>query len=288
MAELLASIELGGTKTIVACAQDPAQLLARVQVPTADPATVLDQVADALDEMAAAHGPIAAIGIASFGPVDLRRGRMLDTPKPGWAGIDLIGPLAARFGCPIAIDTDVNAAAVAESRLGAGRGSTNLAYVTIGTGVGGGLLLDGATRHGLMHPEVGHLRLRRHPDDDFEGVCPWHRDCLEGLAAGPAIRARLGAPLDTFGPDHPFREILADYLAQLTAALLLVTSVDRVIMGGGVLRNIDLHARIEARTREDLAGYLGPVDALERFVFAPELEDAGLTGGLLMAQAAVG
>lgn len=285
MAELLASIELGGTKTIVACAHDPAQLLARVQVPTGDPAAMHAQVADALATMSRTHGPIGAIGFASFGPVDIRHGRMLPTPKPGWSGAELVAPLAARFGCPITFDTDVNAAAIAEAALGAGRGSTDLAYVTIGTGIGAGLLLDGAPRHGVMHPEVGHLRPRRHPEDEFAGTCPWHGDCIEGLACGPAIQARLGAPLDTLGPDHPFREILADYLGQLTASLLLVTSVDRIVMGGGVLRNLGLHARIETRTRDYLAGYLGAIDALDRFLFPPELEDAGLIGGLLMAQA---
>lgn len=287
MTALLASVELGGTKSIVACARDPAQLLDRVQMPTADPDTVLAQIADALHTMARAHGPIAALGVASFGPIDIARGRMHATPKPGWSGIDIAGRLGAALDCPIVIDTDVNAAAVAEARLGARQGSRNLAYVTVGTGIGVGLLLDGAPRHGLLHPEAGHLRLRRHPDDGFAGTCPFHGDCLEGLAAGPAIAARLGAPLDSFGADHPFREILVDYLAQLASALLLVASVDRVVIGGGVLRRLPLHARIEARARADLAGYLGPVDALDRFVVPPVLEDAGLVGGLLMAGAAL-
>lgn len=286
MTQLLASIELGGTKSIVACARDPGQLLARVQFPTDAPEVVLPRLADALREMAAAHGPIAGLGIASFGPIDLAEGRMLATPKPGWSGVDVAQGLRAAVDGPVAIDTDVNAAAIAEARLGAGRGSRNLAYVTVGTGIGVGLLLDDRPRHGLLHPEAGHVRLRRHPDDDFAGSCPFHRDCLEGLAAGPAIAARLGQPLDRCADDHPFRAILVDYLAQLAGTLLLVASVDRVVIGGGVLRNLDLHAAIEARTRADLAGYLGPVDALGRFVVPPILEDAGLVGGLLMAAAA--
>ena len=284
---LLAGIEMGGTKTIVAIARDPHSLVETDRFPTETPENTLARAADALDAWAARHGPIAALGIGAFGPVRLDPaapdwGRMLATPKPGWAGAEVAPWLARRLGCTVVIDTDVNAAAFAEARIGAGQGCRHLAYVTVGTGIGGGLVLDGRPHHGALHAEIGHILPRRHPDDDFAGICPHHGDCLEGLASGPAISARLGAPLDTLGADHRFRAILADYLAQLVVTLRLAVSVERVVMGGGVLSRLDLLPEIEAATAKKLNGYLpasgGPV------LVAPVLADAGLHGALMLAQ----
>jgi fructokinase len=183
------------------------------------------------------------------------------------------------------IDTDVNAAALAEARIGAGQGCRHLAYVTVGTGIGGGLVLNGAPHHGALHAEIGHLLSRRHPDDDFAGTCPYHGDCLEGLASGPAITARLGAPLDTFAAAHPFRGVLVDYLAQLVVALRLSVSVERVVIGGGVLTRLELLPAINEAVVDKLAGYL-PEDGAPAVV-APALADAGLHGALLLARLSI-
>jgi fructokinase len=287
---LLAAVEIGGTKTLVAIGTGPMAILQQERLPTEGPEATLGRVAAILKNAQASHGPIAALGIASFGPLDLRPGSpgwgsLLTTPKPGWSGTPLAATLREAFTCPMAVETDVNAAALGEFRWGAGRGVNDLAYVTVGTGLGGGLLLDGFLRHGLLHPELGHLKLRRHPDDDFLGLCPFHGDCLEGLISGPAIAARLGGPLDEQPADHPFHEILAAYLGQLCAAILLVASVERIIIGGGVIARLRCHANIARSMRRELAGYCDH-EALQAdgFVVPPELPDSGLAGAFALAE----
>ena len=287
---LLAGVEAGGTKFNVAIGRDPLAPLRATRIATTSPAETLAAVAELFAGARREHGPIAALGIASFGPIELHAGspgwgRILRTPKPGWSGADLAGPLGRAAGCPVAIETDVNGAALAEARWGAGQGAASLAYLTIGTGIGGGLLLDGRPRHGLLHPEIGHLSLRRHPDDAFPGLCPYHRDCAEGLVAGPALAARLGMPLDRTPADHPFRAIFADYLGQLCAALVLVASVERIVIGGGVMSRLALHRLIGQRMAAWLGGYVAN-EAVEApgFVVAPGLGDrSGIAGALALA-----
>jgi fructokinase len=291
MSELLGAVELGGTKVLAAVARDPTSPLKRIRVPTTDPNTTLGAIANFFDEAAAEYGPPAAIGIASFGPIRLRRGaedwgRMLGTTKPGWPGADVAGIVAARLGCPVSLDTDVNGAALAEMRCGAGRGLASLVYLTVGTGIGGGLVLDGRTIQGVLHPEIGHVRLQRHPEDPFPSRCPYHDACAEGLASGPAIQDRFGASLDKLDPDHPFRAILADYLGQVCATLVLVCSPERIVIGGGVMTGGLLHAGIEAAMMKWLGGYVEPNPLLDgAFVVPPGLGDeAGLIGGFALAQ----
>jgi fructokinase len=286
---LLAAVELGGTKTIVAIGRDPGNIVRREQIATGTPAETLGAAASILRDERARHGQLKALGIASFGPLDLRPtsagwGHLLATPKPGWSGTDIAAPLAEAASAPVAIDTDVNAAVLGESLWGAGRGVRDLAYVTVGTGIGGGLLLDGRLRHGLLHPEIGHLQLRRDPADAFAGICPFHGDCLEGLVSGAAIHARLGEPLDTQPPDHSLHAFLADYLGQLCATLLLVTSVERVIIGGGVVAKLRPHAAIRAAMLTRLGDYL-PAELLrdERLIVSPDLADSGLAGAFALA-----
>ncbi|NNM78363.1 ROK family protein [Sphingomonas sp. ID1715] len=286
---LLAGIEMGGTKTIVAVGHDPAAPLAVERMPTRTPDETLATAATILEAWAEQHGSITALGIGAFGPVRLNRaspdwGCMLATPKPGWAHAEVAPFFERRLGCPVVIDTDVNAAALAEARFGAAQGCRHVAYVTVGTGIGGGLLLNGAPHHGALHAEIGHMLPRRHPDDHFAGICPYHGDCLEGLASGPAIMARLGAPLDSLGEGHPFRLVLADYLAQLAMTLRLGLSVQRVVMGGGVLARLGILATVNATLRDKLAGYLPETGSSAPFVVAPVLADAGLHGALLLAQ----
>ena len=247
---LYGAIEAGGTKFVCAVARSPQQHLAELRIPTTSPAATLDAVQDFFAVQQQQHGPLAAIGIASFGPVDVRPaspcfGRILATPKLQWSHTDLVGPLQQRFACPVAIDTDVNGAALAEAQLGAGRGCDTLVYVTVGTGIGGGICTQGRTHKGRLHPELGHLRVLRHPNDrDFAGSCPFHGDCLEGLASDPAILARYGAALFPL-----LRDVAHDLLN----------------------------------------GYAGLGDAawLEQNVCAPALgQQAGITGALLLAIAA--
>ena len=193
-ARLYGAVEAGGTKFVCAIGDAGGAIRAEARFPTADPVSTLTKVRDFLLESSRTLGNICAIGVASFGPVVLdsaspQFGCIANTPKAGWSGTDMIGMLARQFSCPMGFDTDVNAAALAEHRWGAGRGIDNLVYLTVGTGIGGGVLVDGAPLHGLLHPEIGHIRPRRHPLDlTFAGVCPFHGDCLEGLASGPPSR----------------------------------------------------------------------------------------------------
>jgi fructokinase len=226
-ARLLASIELGGTKTIVAVAHDPLAPLAIERFPTTDGAETMARVVETLRTLAGRHGPIAGIGIAAFGPLRLDRGAtdwgtVLTTPMPGWSGTSLASTISQALAAPIEIDTDVNAAALSERAWGVARGCDDLAYLTIGTGVGGGLVLGGVPRHGILHPELGHIRVARYKNDGFAGICPIHGDCLEGLVSGPAIEARLGKPLDHFPEHHPFRKVLSHHIAQACLNLTLI------------------------------------------------------------------
>lgn len=282
---LLGGIEAGGTKFVLAVGHSPSEIIARHEIPTISPEKTLAEAADWLEN----HGQVSAIGIASFGPVELgtsspQWGHITNTPKPGWANYDIAGYFAERFGVPIGFDTDVNGAALAEHRLGAGVNRSSLAYITVGTGIGGGLVLGGKPVHGAAHPEMGHIYPRRHTSDrDFEGICPHHRDCLEGLASGPAIKARWGASLSELPSDHIAHEIIADYLAQLANALFALTAVEIIVMGGGVMKTAGLLDRVSKRAAELGAAYF-PGYAQHKIV-APGLGgQAGITGALLLAR----
>lgn len=290
---LLGAIEGGGTKFVCAVGHSPHSILERVVIPTREPEWTLKAALDFFSAAQQTYGAIGAFGFASFGPLDLRHGsatfgRLLATPKPGWSGTDLVGALRSRFTAPVEIDTDVAAAALAELRCGAGRDVGSVAYVTVGTGIGGGFAPAPAGLARLLHPEMGHLRVRRDPRDaDFRGICPFHGDCLEGLASGPAIRARWGTQLNSLTPSHPAWSIIGGYLGELAASIVLVASPERVIFGGGVMSNEHLLPHLHRAARELLNGYIGPlndVGALERYICTPGLRDgAGLAGALLMA-----
>jgi fructokinase len=290
------AVEAGGTKFVVAIGNDCGELLAQERFPTADPSSTLTTLHAFLRQWSAAFGTLTAIGLGCFGPVELDRtsaryGFIGRTPKPGWGGIDMAASLAREFGCPIGFDTDVNAAALAEHRWGAARDVDDLVYLTIGTGIGGGVIVGGVPLHGLVHPEVGHFHPRRHPlDERFEGVCPFHGDCLEGLASGPAILARSGASLQQLDAAHPQWQIQADYLGQLCAQLVLTVSPRRIVMGGGVMSQSRLLPLIRPRLLHWLGGYVDRDEILagsDRYVVAPELgDDAGVRGALLLAMRA--
>jgi len=283
---MLGGIEAGGTKFVLAVGPSPDAILARHTIPTRDPASTLVEAS----EWFAAQGGIAALGIGSFGPVELDRaseqwGFITNTPKPGWANCDLAGFFAARLGVPVGFDTDVNAAALAEYAAAGGAGG-GLAYLTIGTGIGGGLVLDGRPVHGIAHPEMGHVYPRRHPQDlAFAGICPAHGDCLEGLASGPAVIARWGVSLSDLPGDHPGHAIIADYIAQACHMLFASLAVGEIVIGGGVANTPGLIARVAERARALDNGYLpgGP----RHRILPPRLGgDAGITGALMLAEAA--
>jgi fructokinase len=297
MSVLLGAIEAGGTKFVCAAAREGGEIVAETRIATTAPSATLNAVQEFFDSVTAELGALLALGVAAFGPVDLCRssdtfGRILGTPKAGWSGTNLVAPLVTRYGCPVAIDTDVNAAALAETLHGAARGCSTAVYVTVGTGIGGGAVIGGQTLKGSRHPEMGHIRVVRHARDTaFEGVCPFHRDCLEGLASGPAIIARYGAPLERLPPDHEAAAVVGHYLGQLAANVLLMLSPERVIFGGGVMSNEPLLRETRAAAARLLNGYAGfGTDAapFERLIVAPGLgERSGLVGAFALADSAL-
>jgi fructokinase len=291
---MIAGIETGGTKVVCAAARAsaPDEPLLTKRFPTTAPDETIARILEFLDE-AAADEPLEAIGVASFGPVDAAAGsptygHVVNTPKPGWVDVDLLGRVNPR-GLPAAFVSDVLGAAVGELRYGAGRGTSSLAYATIGTGVGVGLIVDGRPIGGNGWPEVGHLLVRKHPDDDFAGNCPFHGDCLEGLTAGPAVLARWGTDASSFGDD--VREgriaVLASYVAQMAYSVILTTGAERVLLGGGVMHSPGLLDASRAALAAIAGGY-GPralaKDSPDTVLLAPGIEDSpGVVGALALA-----
>jgi len=285
---MFGGLEAGGTKFVCAAGTGPDGLVTH-RIPTTTPEETL---AAALDWFRARD--ITALGIGSFGPVSLHRGapdwgRVTTTPKAGWAGADIAGVLGRGLGVPVAFDTDVNAAALGERRWGAARGLDTFLYLTVGTGIGGGGYARGQRLHGLIHPEMGHLRVPRAPGDDWPGHCPFHGDCLEGLAAGPAIAARCGAPAETLPPDHPAWAQVSHALAHGVYALLCALSPERVILGGGVAGQPHLLPRIREGLAALLGGYFShpALDDLDTFLVPPGLgAHSGALGAIALAEEA--
>jgi fructokinase len=229
------------------------------------------------------------VGIAAFGPLVCDElspdyGRVLNTPKANWSGANVRAGLADHFAVPVMIDTDVNAAARAEWQRGAGQGARCLAYVTVGTGIGGGLVMDGRPLHGALHPEIGHLPLTRRDGDNTRSMCPFHSNCAEGLTAGPAIARRLGIN-KALADDPTILDLVAGYVGELAASLVLCWSPERIIWGGGVMATPGLLARLRESLNQNLAGYgVGEAAFAPDFCTLPALEDSGLEGALLMAK----
>ena len=294
---LIAGVELGGTKCICVRATTDGTIIEQRALPTADPVRTLGAVAATLRGWAQ-EAPFVALGIASFGPLDLdpdspAYGSITTTAKPGWRDTPVLAPLAATLGVPVAFDTDVNGAAMAEHRWGAAAGLKDFAYVTVGTGVGVGLVVNGAPTRGLGHCEMGHLHVPRLPGDDWPGACPYHGGCVEGLASGSAIAARLGdRPLHTIGPDDAIWDGVVEALAHMASAMVLTTGPKCILIGGGVaVAQPHLLPRIEHRLRAMIAGYvaLPAPDPAAPYVRAPGLgADAGPRGPIALALGALG
>jgi fructokinase len=288
MVNVVGGLELGGTKSLCAVGAGPGEIRVELSLPTTSP----DETIGRLIEFFRAHGPLTALGIASFGPLDLEPrsptfGSILTTPKPGWSGTDLAFRLRRGLDAPVVIDTDVNGAALGEHRWGAARDVSTFVYVTVGTGVGGGGLIDGRPMRGLVHPEMGHMRVPHdHAADPFPGVCPFHGDCLEGLASGPAIAERWRAAPETIPADHPAWEMEAHYLALGLVNVIATVAPQRIVIGGGVLRQAPLLPLVRTKVVEQLAGYT-PSAALgdvTRYIVAPALGDrAGVLGAMALA-----
>lgn len=292
---MLGGIEAGGTTFVCVVGPSPDRIAREARFPTRDPAaTIADAVA--FFRGAAARGHVVdALGVASFGPLELRRdnpryGSITTTPKPGWSGTDLAGPLREALGVPVGIDTDVTGAALGEGRLGAARGLRNFVYVTVGTGIGGGAVVGGAPVHGLPHPEMGHVSVTRLAGDDFPGVCPFHGDCLEGMASGPAMTARWGRPAQELAGAGLERAVAveAHYLAAGLRNVVYALAPERIVLGGGVAGLPGLLPALRARLADALAGYPGlPEQAADDFVLPPGLgAAAGATGALVLAERA--
>ena len=285
MSGKIALIEAGGTKFIVGVGDATRRIIARTRIDTTRPE---ETISAAIDWLRQQGGDFSAVGIASFGPLDLDPasatwGYITRTTKPHWSNADIAGPFARAFGCPVAIDTDVNGAALAEWTWGAGQETKSTLYLTVGTGVGGGAVVDGRLIHGLSHPEMGHIRVPRHPDDlGFAGHCSFHGDCLEGLAAGPSIIARWGVSLSDLPADHPGHDIIAWYLAQAAQTFEAILSPSRMIFGGGVMETRGLLDRVRVKAAEGGAGYFAGDPA--EVIVAPALgADTGLLGALALA-----
>jgi len=283
-------IEAGGTKFVCAVGTGPNDIRAETRFPTTTPQETIAHAIAFFRE----QGPLAAIGIASFGPVDPNPasptfGYITSTPKPGWANTDLAGPLKTALGVPVGFDTDVNGAALGEHHWGASQSLDTFIYLTIGTGIGGGAMVEGKLLHGVMHPEMGHIRIPHDRDQDpFEGICPFHIDCLEGLASGPAIEARWGTRAETLPPDHPAWELEAAYIAYALVNFTLTLAPHRIILGGGVMEQKQLFPLIRAKVQELLNGYLQVSEILEGiddYIVPPGLgERAGVLGAIALAE----
>jgi fructokinase len=285
-------IEAGGTKWVCAIGTNPDDLYDVVTFPTTTPEETIVRAADFF----ASDGSVAAIGVGSFGPIDLRRdsptwGWITTTPKPGWANTDVASALADALHVPIAVDTDVNAAALGEHRWGAAVGLDTFCYITVGTGIGGGGMVNAQLMHGLVHPEFGHMRVPHDRErDPFDGVCPYHGDCLEGLASGEAIRTRWGKAAAA-GDDERVWQLEAEYLALGLVNVICTLSPERIVLGGGVMKQPQLLPLVRRHVRELLAGYIDAPELsgdLAQYLVEPALGDrAGVLGSLELARSAL-
>ncbi|RAP74659.1 ROK family protein [Paenibacillus montanisoli] len=289
---LIGAVEAGGTKFVCGIGNEKGEILDRVSFPTEQPEKTLANVIAYFRDK-----KVEAIGVGSFGPINIDSasplyGYVTTTPKPGWGNYPFLPELRKVFDVPMGWDTDVNAAALGEATWGAAAGLDSCLYYTIGTGVGVGVYAEGQLVHGLVHPEGGHVLTRRHPEDAYEGFCPYHGDCLEGMAAGPALEGRWKVKGSELAPDHPAWAMEAFYIGQAVSSAILLLSPKRVILGGGVMHQEHLFPLIREEVRKNLNGYVSAeavLDGIDAYIVPPGLGDnAGLSGALALGLRALG
>jgi fructokinase len=286
-------IEAGGTKFVCAVGSDPNAILDQAVFSTTLPEETIQRAIVFFEESIKKFGELTSIGVASFGPLDPdprspTYGSIALTPKPGWSGFDFVDFIRGAIDLPVGFDTDVNGAGLGEWRWGAAQGLHTFVYLTIGTGIGGGGMLNGELMHGLLHPEMGHIRLPHDLSlDPFPGICPYHNDCLEGLANGPAIEQRWGAPAEKLPPDHPAWELEAHYLALALVNYICTLSPQRIIMGGGVMKQTHLFPRIRTKVSALLNNYVQVpqiTEKIDEYIVPPILGNrAGVMGAIALA-----
>lgn len=288
---LYGGIEGGGTKFVCAIGNENGELLETTRFPTTTPDETIGRAIEFFKPHA---GELASVGIGSFGPVDLNPdsstfGHITTTPKPGWSNADVAGPIRAALGVPVGFELDVNVAAIGEHRWGAAQGLDTFIYLTIGTGIGGGVMVEGKLLHGAMHPEMGHILLAHDREKDpFDGGCPFHGDCFEGLAAGPAIEKRWGQRGDSLPADHPAWDLEAHYIAQGLVSFICTLSPERIIIGGGVMQQPQLFPLVRKKVVQLLNGYLqipAILQAIDLYIVPPALGgEAGVKGAIALAE----
>ncbi|HRJ43140.1 MAG: ROK family protein [Caldilineaceae bacterium] len=297
MSQLFGAIEAGGTKFVCAVGSGPGDIRAESRFPTTTPGETIAQAIAFFQEQELLHGPLQAIGISAFGPIDPHPksptfGTITTTPKLAWQHTPIVGMIRQHFDLPIGFDTDVNGAALGEHHWGAAQGLDTFVYLTIGTGIGGGGMVGGRLIHGLMHPEMGHMYVPHDWDrDPFPGVCPFHGDCLEGLANGPALEARWGTKGESFAPDHEAWLLEAHYLALGLVNIITILSPQRIILGGGVMGQPHIFPLIHREVRHQLKGYIQMAEmekAIDSYIVPPGLgSQAGVLGSIALAKEAL-
>ena len=288
---VIAAVEAGGTKFICGLGNEKGEIIDKINIPTTTPEETMSKVIEYFKDK-----KFDVMGVGSFGPIDPVKnsetyGYITKTPKPYWSDYNIIGELKKHFNVPMEFDTDVNGAALAEAWWGAGKGLKNIIYITVGTGIGAGAVVNGTMLQGLTHPEMGHIFLKKHPDDKFQGRCPFHKDCLEGMAAGPAIEDRWGKKGQEMTNDDRVWEMEAYYLAQALMNYILILSPQKIIMGGGVMKQQQLFPLIRKYVREFLNNYVYKREILEKideYIVYPGLGDeAGFTGSIALGKIAL-
>lgn len=277
------AIEAGGTKLVCAVGNEDFKIVERISFATTTPDETMEHVFNFFNKF-----NIKAIGIGSFGPIDINvhsetYGYVMNTPKLAWKSFDFIGAIRSQFNVPIGWTTDVIAAALSEATLGAGEGLRSVLYLTVGTGVGGGAIVNGKILEGFSHPEMGHIKVQQHPGDLFIGQCPYHKNCLEGLAAGPTIEARINKKGHELEADHEVWDFLADYLAQALYTYTVTLSPEKIVLGGGVMKKECLLPKVRSNLVRLIGNYV-EIPPIESYIVNPELgDDAGVVGGIILA-----
>ena len=286
----LGALEAGGTKMVCAIGDETGKIFEQVSIPTVTPDVTMPKLLDYFKERG-----VEALGIGCFGPIELDQdapdyGSITSTPKVAWRNYNIVKSFADALHCPIGFDTDVNGSVLGEVTFGQAKGKNCVIYLTIGTGVGGGIYIEGRLLHGMMHPEAGHVMIRRRGDDSYEGKCPYHKTCLEGLAAGPAIEERWGKKAVELAGRPEVWDLEADYIAQALMGYILILSPEMIILGGGVMHQEQLFPLIRTKVKEMLGGYIQAkeLEDMEHYIVPASLhDDQGIMGCLELARRAM-